>query len=649
MINGFSLSLMFALVTALLCLIIICVLAYHYLRAQIQHVASEAGGVYSLKAERDKVTREIELHQQQLVALRESLSAPELERIRNDKAALEREYDVKFRQLEDVKSELNSLGIEIDKVRSTKAGVEKEIQEQQQRLEELKEKKAQVNLDEQAITHLSNLKASIEKEVQALESGLVEARGRYGKELETLASDHKKAEEEFRQKRLELRERHEGAVKACERLDATIKEREHELDILTAREQAILSAMGDGQEDSSHEKDHSDDSLFILPDRFVAYAKRRAQETTLDERTQLEKFQEALETRHISFTDRTLRSFHTSLKCNDISPLTVLAGVSGTGKTLLPLKYAEFFGIPSLVVPVQPRWDSHDDLFGSYNYIEKRFVATELGRSLVVMDEFNNKDRRDAGEWSKRLLLVLLDEMNLARTEYYFSEFLSRLELRREINPALAEQREKAELLTGKDAKTKVWVGTNVLFVGTMNEDESTQTLSDKVLDRANVLRFSAPSFATEVNSNGSGPSKSIEIDRVMTKELWDKWRREEASAADLPAVIYASLDEISKAMSKIGRPFGHRLMESMKQYIRRYPIRDEHGFKLAFGDQVEQRLLPKLRGVQLSEPNRNALNTIVTMVDKVGDDELASGIQQSLSSADLDLFFWAGLNREAN
>lgn len=117
----------------------------------------------------------------------------------------------------------------------------------------------------------------------------------------------------------------------------------------------------------------------------------------------------------LRFGRRVIRQFHTSLKINDVSQLTVLAGVSGTGKSQLPQRYAEAMGIHFLMVPVQPRWDSPQELLGFYNYIEQRYRATEFARALVHFDPFNWK--QEAEPWSDRLLIVLLDEMNLARVE----------------------------------------------------------------------------------------------------------------------------------------------------------------------------------------------------------------------------------------
>src|SRR5690606_20950096 len=121
-------------------------------------------------------------------------------------------------------------------------------------------------------------------------------------------------------------------------------------------------------------------------------------------------------------------------------------------------------------------------------------------------------DFEEAGILKDQLLLVLLDEMNLARVEYYFSEFLSRLEMRASIDSRDEDQRRRVAipLDTGplKDTHRRpvLYPDTNILFVGTMNEDESTQSLSEKVVDRANVLRFGSPdveSFLRKKESPG--------------------------------------------------------------------------------------------------------------------------------------------------
>ena len=138
-------------------------------------------------------------------------------------------------------------------------------------------------------------------------------------------------------------------------------------------------------------------------------------------------------------------------------------------------------GINFLNVPIQPRWDSPQDMFGFYNYLENKYRATELSRALIQMDRFWNVGGRGwqgcPRDWqdktlSEQMLLVLVDEMNLARVEYYFSEFLSRLEVRPNIRKDDTVDREKAEIpleigMTTEEKNSspimRLFVDTNVL------------------------------------------------------------------------------------------------------------------------------------------------------------------------------------------
>lgn len=196
----------------------------------------------------------------------------------------------------------------------------------------------------------------------------------------------------------------------------------------------------------------------------------------------LNQFKDYLKAKGLTFSDRVINAFHTSLKVQDISALVILAGISGTGKSELPQTYGEFIGAPLVMLPVQPRWDSPQDLQGFFNYIEKKYKPTELMRYLY--------QHQKQDDLKNRMVLVLLDEMNLARVEYYFSDFLSKLESRRN-KPTFLEIEAGSLKLLDEDKRVKI--PDQFLFVGTMNEDETTQSLSDKVLDRANVLTFGKP------------------------------------------------------------------------------------------------------------------------------------------------------------
>ena len=132
-------------------------------------------------------------------------------------------------------------------------------------------------------------------------------------------------------------------------------------------------------------------NLMDPPDGLKIFAKGTKGNNQFSEKEveELNKFEQYLELQNYHFSNRVIKAFHTALKSQSVNPLTVLAGISGTGKTLLPTKYGAFFGIYTVVIPVEPRWDSPQDLIGFYNYLEKKFQATELSKTLVAFDNKN--------------------------------------------------------------------------------------------------------------------------------------------------------------------------------------------------------------------------------------------------------------------
>jgi len=389
----------------------------------------------------------------------------------------------------------------------------------------------------------------------------------------------------------------------------------------------------------------------LSPDRFRGEGTERSEEEALDG------VRGYLEVCGLRYSRRVVNAFHTSLKINDLSPLTVLAGISGTGKSLLPKRYAEGIGMNFLMVAVQPRWDSPQDLFGFYNYMERRYKATELARALVQMERYNCDDwedlagGRDISNLGDRMLLVLLDEMNLARVEYYFSELLSRLETRRSIGDLDdAAQRADAEIalemgsLGEEEKSVRLLVDNNVIFVGTINEDESTQTLSDKVLDRADALRFGRP--MNLVLEELPGTQEPEPCDEPLLFETWEEWFR---SADELGTDRLARLDSwigrLNDSMDLAGKPFGFRVSQAIRSYVANYPhaLNNDDAFQAAFADQIEQRIMPKLRGLE-TVAIEEGLNQLESVMGEINDTELLNAFR---SAHETEFFNWQGVNRD--
>jgi hypothetical protein len=357
-----------------------------------------------------------------------------------------------------------------------------------------------------------------------------------------------------------------------------------------------------------------------------------------------------LESHGLQYPKRVLHAFHAALKTADMSPLVVLAGISGTGKSLLPKRYSEAMGIHMVSLAVQPRWDSPQDLFGFFNHLEGRYKATELARAMVQFERYNRPSWKLPTDWNHerddRMLLVLLDEMNLARVEYYFSEFLSKLETRRSIlnTEADARSRDPVEIAldTGSlregEHNIRLYPGRNLLFTGTMNEDESTQSLSDKVLDRACVLRFGRPAkmaaakAQTEIAAEKNG----------LAYDTWRAWCEPDLSSTD-EKKVNAWIGELNDAMEQIGKPFAHRVHQAILAYAGKYP-RESNRLQLAMADQIEQRIMPKLRGLEL-EGNQESLDAIKKVIKQAEDAALMKAFE-SAAEHHSGTFLWRGLDR---
>ena len=338
----------------------------------------------------------------------------------------------------------------------------------------------------------------------------------------------------------------------------------------------------------------------------------------------------------LKFDQRMVWRLHTSLKVAEVSPLTVLAGISGTGKTQLPRAYAEAMGMVLLVVPVQPRWDSPMDLVGSYDYMHGRYQATELARLLW---DFDRERREPSGD--ERMAMVLLDEMNLARTEYYFSDFLSRLELRRAGEPS-PEAMLELDIPHGESEEAeRIYPSERIVWVGTMNEDESTQTLSDKVIDRSNVIRFPRPKeIQFTARAKGRGGNGQEALQKTLTARQWRRW----CEGRVMPDEARRTIAEINeKVMESVGRPFGHRMGQAMARYVERYPSGE---WRNALADQVEMRVLPKLTGLDgANDEAAGALERLRRIcADDLEDGDLAEAVNGATDLMhNAGTFVWTG------
>ena len=231
-----------------------------------------------------------------------------------------------------------------------------------------------------------------------------------------------------------------------------------------------------------------------------------------------------------------------------VTKILILQGMSGTGKTSLAYAFGEFLDNKSTVVPVQPMWKERTDLVGYYNEFTKRFNETTL---LQKMYEAN---------YSKDIYVTILDEMNIARVEYYFAEFLSLLELpnpdRRYLDVVSDEWSNDPVQLKGGQIK----LPNNMWFIGTANNDDSTFAISDKVYDRAMVMNLdqkSEPFTAPKTRTVHITAERFMRLAEEATKEY---------TITNRNMKRLERLDEYMVEVFHI--TFGNRIMKQIKTYI---------------------------------------------------------------------------------
>ena len=245
------------------------------------------------------------------------------------------------------------------------------------------------------------------------------------------------------------------------------------------------------------------------------------------------------------YKERMIRTFVAGLAS---TRLVILQGISGTGKTSLAYAWGKFMKQDSCVASVQPSWRDRTDLFGYFNEFTKKFNETELLKEMYIAD------------YTDDVYTVILDEMNLSRVEYYFAEMLSILEMPDkkewiiEIVPNTWSSDPK-KLMHGK-----IQVPPNMWYIGTINNDDSTFAVTDKVYDRAMPI---------DINEKGEPfTPEDIDAQNINYSHL-DKLFTE---AMDNFAISQETLDKIEKmddfVIKHFRIAFGNRIVAHMKKFV---------------------------------------------------------------------------------
>lgn len=245
------------------------------------------------------------------------------------------------------------------------------------------------------------------------------------------------------------------------------------------------------------------------------------------------------------YDEETIRVFVSGMAC---SRMLILEGISGTGKTSLPYAWGKFVQNATTLVPVQPSWRDKTELIGYFNEFTKRFNETDFLRAVYE------------ATYREDISFVVLDEMNLARVEYYFASVLSILEMpnreewRMEIVPDTWETDPK-HLIDGN-----ILFPPNVWFVGTANQDDSTFTITDKVYDRAMTI---------ELNSKGKPfdipPSPAQRVSLKHLEGLFNA-AKNAYPLSDATRDKFDKLDDF--VISHFRLAFGNRILKQLYDFV---------------------------------------------------------------------------------
>lgn len=283
-----------------------------------------------------------------------------------------------------------------------------------------------------------------------------------------------------------------------------------------------------------------------------------------------------------------VQRFHAALNFLNHKHFVILSGLSGTGKTQLALKYARaVHGVTSnsaddpliFECPVRPEWTDPTGLTGYFDVLTNRYVVPTFLEAVLVATAHRESP-----------VFVILDEMNLARVEYYLSDVLSCMETEGRLQ--LHSSSVPLEGTTGTSIRAELPLPANLFIIGTINVDESTNPVSDKVLDRASVIDMSTvdvPGFLASLEG-----------------------RHPELKAAR--AASEAKVTEIHGLMQQYGLGFGYRLIEEFVRYHAFDAVHLESPATDVTDQLLVQKVLVKLRGAERQR-------TLLTSLDKACED----------------------------
>ena len=358
----------------------------------------------------------------------------------------------------------------------------------------------------------------------------------------------------------------------------------------------------------------------------------------------IEYIQAYLWNKGIVYKQSILKDYLALLMSND---LIVLAGDSGSGKTNLVKSFAKAVGGEAIIIPVKPNWTSAEDLLGYYNPLENSYLSTKFLDALI-----------EAQKNPHIPYFICLDEMNLARVEYYFADFLSLLEERDEqpviqlfsstegdvlaselsnfvslVNDTSIKVKKDEitsfiDVLTDEDFNSKlhevcgfkdgesllkyhsslkkminsflntpssISLPKNVRIIGAINVDETTHYLSPKILDRAHVMKFSSPLLQDWDAIESEVMEFDIDISKPVIFDISNLGERKPYPEFDRKSELVQTLISLVRdCLNPLGIEFGLRTIRQALNYSEALKL-FELSDQVILNNIILHKILPKM------------------------------------------------------
>lgn len=292
------------------------------------------------------------------------------------------------------------------------------------------------------------------------------------------------------------------------------------------------------------------------------------------------------------YSEKMIRLFVSAIAS---TKLVILQGISGTGKTSISLAWGNFVKHPSCVASVQPSWRDRTDIFGYLNEFTKKFNETDFLAYLY-----------EAG-YTDEIYTVILDEMNLARVEYYFAEMLSILEMHSTKDWKIEIVQSSWPTDPKKLNKGKLQIPPNAWYIGTINNDDSTFMVTDKVYDRAMPIDINEKGVAFEPDD-----VEALDVNYSYLNGLFEKAMTDYAISSSTLKKI-EDMDDYTIKHFRVA--FGNRIVKHMRKFV---PV-----YVACGGDETEavdyfmaKKVLRKFEGLNLTLI-RDEIDGYIDFLDK--------------------------------